>query len=85
VQEEEEAPPTSPHSSHRIKERSGAVAARASHLLAARGRRSGVARGRSEPPVVVSDLLLRELQMLANHECLNIKKHQHASEAYKVI
>jgi hypothetical protein len=43
------------------------VVARASHLLAARERRGGVARGRSEPPVAVSGLPLRELRVLANH------------------
>jgi hypothetical protein len=42
------------------------MVARASHLLA-RGRRSGAAQGRSEPPVAISGLPLHELRMLANH------------------
>jgi hypothetical protein len=45
--------------------RSGA-AARTFHLLV-RGRRNGAARGRSEPFIAVSSLLLHELRMLANH------------------
>jgi hypothetical protein len=50
------------------------VAARASHLLS-RGRRSGAARGRSEPPVTVSGLLLREPRMLlANHGLPNVER-----------
>jgi hypothetical protein len=49
--------------------------ARASYLLHARGRRSGVAQGRSEPPVAVSGLLLHELYMLlANHVWPNVEK-----------
>jgi hypothetical protein len=50
-----------------------AAAARASHLLA-RGRRSGAARGKSEPPIAVLDLLLHEPRMLANHGWLNVWK-----------
>jgi hypothetical protein len=54
------------HLLHTRERRSGAVAARASHLMA-QGRRSGAARGRSKPPVAVSGLSLRELQMISNH------------------
>jgi hypothetical protein len=45
-------------------------------LLDARGRRSvALARGRSEPPVAVSGLLLHKLQMLlANHGWPNVEK-----------
>jgi hypothetical protein len=51
------------------------AAGRASYLLHVRGRRNGAARARSEPPVVVLGLLLRELRMLlANHGWFNIEK-----------
>jgi hypothetical protein len=46
--------------------RSGAMTAEASHLVE-REMRSGVARGRSKSPIVVSGLPLRELRVLANH------------------
>jgi hypothetical protein len=50
------------------------VMARASHLLA-RGRRKSPARGRSEPPVAVSGMLIRELRMLlTSHGWSNIEK-----------
>jgi hypothetical protein len=54
--------------------RSGAAAARASHLLAVWGRRGGAARGGSEPPIVVLGLPLHELRMLANHRWPNVEK-----------
>jgi hypothetical protein len=53
------------HLLHTRGRRIGAVMAGASHLVA-QGRRSGAARGRSKPPVVVSGLPFCELQVLAN-------------------
>jgi hypothetical protein len=51
-----------------MQERSG-VAAPGTYHLVVRGRRSGAARGRSKPPVVVSGLPLHDLIL---------KKQQHA-------
>jgi hypothetical protein len=52
------------------------VAAGAADLLDTRGRRRVVlAQGRSEPPVAVSGLLLRDLRMLvAKHDWSNVEK-----------
>jgi hypothetical protein len=61
------------HLLHTRGRRSGAVVARASHLMA-RGRRSGASRGRSKPLIVVSGLPLRELRVLANHRWPNVEK-----------
>jgi hypothetical protein len=61
------------------------AAARASHLLAARGRRSGAAQGRSEPLIVVSVCLFVSSECLLTMTNLILKKQQHASEACKVI
>jgi hypothetical protein len=54
--------------------RSGVAAAKASHLLTVWGRRGDAARWRSEPPIAVPDLPLRELWMLANNRWSNVKK-----------
>jgi hypothetical protein len=56
--------------------RRGGAAVGVADLQDARGRRSIVlARGRSKPPVVVSDLLLHEFRiLLANHGGPNVEK-----------
>jgi hypothetical protein len=60
--------------------RNSVAAVRASHLLAVRGRRGGVTRGRSsEPPVAISGLPLHELGMLANHRWPNMQLQDNQS------